>query len=230
MDSGSYKCCAHLINSDENDAACASAKVTVNFGSSNSGSSDVGTVPTDPSPGFDLCHPYPEQSQGICKQWLGGSIVHADSSAKINDIEKQIQRILEMMSDDSQLSEQCGKYAPRAFCHYLLPTCLENGNSQKRLCRSDCEMLKYSKCAQEFRNIKNGPDNALKLIANQFQCDHLPDINSDKICTGIDLPPVLDKQHICYSSTGIGKYPTVMRIKGSPIWETFVSHGYLNSI
>ena len=117
-----------------------------------------------------------------------------------------------------------------SFCHYLLPTCLENGSSQKRLCRSDCEMLKYSKCAQEFRNIKTGADNALKMTANQFQCDHLPDINSDKICTGIDLPPVLDKQHICYSSTGIGKYPTVMRIKGSPIWETLVSHGYLNSI
>lgn len=106
------------------------------------------------------------------------------------------------------LSDRCGEYAPRAFCHYLLPTCVNKNHI--RLCRADCEMLKHSFCDAEFQNFSSiasgqatsGIDMIMSGIASRFDCRKLPTV--DDQCTAIGLPPVLNTSHTCYEGTGLG--------------------------
>ena len=160
--------------------------------------------PVDSEPTADLCHAYPQESQGICAPYFNnGAIVHIGTPEGIQQIEEQIKGVLLQMKQMEQLSTECARFAPQAFCHYLLPTCLAD-NRKQQLCRSDCEMLRYSNCDKEFERIKALPStHHMKLYDSQFKCDMLPEINEE--CTSIGLPPVLKKSDTCYRETGIGE-------------------------
>ena len=207
MDTGDYQCCGQI----KGESLCHTAKVVVRFQSSADESYDHDDDSSDPVPtdGYDLCHAYPaENTKGMCSEYLSGLTVHADSTEKINEIEIKIADILKQFHKDVKLSKECAQFAPRAFCHYLLPTCeREDGTTTSahvRLCRSDCEMVKYSKCSAEFAEIEAGEDGDMKMYAAEFKCKELPD--TQQKCTSIGLPPVLDKQHNCFKGQGIGKH------------------------
>ena len=151
----------------------------------------------------DMCHEYPVASNGFCSEYLRDKIVHIGTVEGIQGIENQIEAVLTQMNQFGSISPECGRKAPEAFCHYLLPTCLAD-NSKQQLCRSDCELLRYSNCDKEFEQIRSLPDTHLmKQYDSQFKCDTLPEI--DEQCTSIGLPPVLKKSDQCYRETGIGE-------------------------
>ena len=203
VDSGTYKCCAEYSDEDSvRQSICHSANVIVEFASYDDSSYDPNPSPS-PTPGADLCHDYPDSSLGICSNVLKGLTIHADNQEKIHSIELKIEGILrKFRTDKIAISPECEKYAPNALCHYLLPTCDSTG-SYLQLCKSDCEMVKFSKCHAEFKKAAEGDDAELNLYADSFECNKLPD--SDKKCTSIGLPPVLDKDDKCYAGEGIGE-------------------------
>jgi len=205
VDSGEYQCCAEYGDDSTKQSMCHTATVTVEFDSGDYGDYD-GSRSAQPSPtpgAADLCHDYPDNSLGICSNVLKGLTIHADNQEKIHTIENQIRNILKKFRTDKiSISPECEKYAPNALCHYLLPTC-DSTRGYLQLCKSDCEMVKFSKCHAEFKKAADGDDEELNYYAESFECNKLPD--SEQKCTSIGLPPVLDKDDKCYAGEGIGK-------------------------
>lgn len=202
VDGGKYTCCGNAGD----DSVCTSSKVIVSFNASPIDSNPL------PAPREELCYPYPDESNGICRSWLKGSQVHAETIEGIAKIESQISRSISSLSAQNLLSSRCRDYAPRAFCHFLLPTC-SSTNSLVRLCRADCEMLRNSFCDGEFRNFSSSASSGsstsasetsmiMSTIANRFVCSKLPTV--DDQCTSIGLPSVLNTSHSCYDGIGLG--------------------------
>lgn len=200
-DEGKFKCCGRKKN--QNDSRCSSALITVQVGSpESSDSSDVSISGADNS----YCFAYPSESTGICRSFLESKSIHIDTEDKISEMERLITTAFEQLKKHGIMTDQCLKYAPKAFCHYLLPECTENRDSTKKLCRADCEMMRHSYCASVFDNLTSAEDNeGLQAIANEmnkFNCDDLSKASNN--CLAIGLPAVLNTSQTCFEADGIG--------------------------
>lgn len=84
---------------------------------------DTGSdVPVD-----NYCFKYPNEHPGICGRYLKYKSVHIQSEESIPQMENIIENAFEQLKKHGIMTEQCYNHAPKAFCHYLLPECTENG-------------------------------------------------------------------------------------------------------
>ena len=80
------------------------------------------------------------QHPGICGRYLKYKSVHIQSEESIPLMENIINNAFEQLKKHGIMTEQCYDYAPKAFCHYLLPECTESGYVIKR---SLCSLLTW---------------------------------------------------------------------------------------
>ncbi|CBY09204.1 unnamed protein product [Oikopleura dioica] len=201
VEDGKYKCCGRLKST--NDSRCTSATINVSTGRDTSHKvPDTGSdVPVD-----NYCFKYPNEHPGICGRYLKYKSVHIQSEESIPQMENIIENAFEQLKKHGIMTEQCYNYAPKAFCHYLLPECTENGET-KQLCRADCEMMRHSYCASVFENLNKTENDELYMVASElkkFNCENLAAKQKSKDCLSIGLPAVLNTSQTCYESNGIG--------------------------
>ncbi|CAG5096048.1 Oidioi.mRNA.OKI2018_I69.XSR.g14455.t2.cds [Oikopleura dioica] len=201
VDGGKYKCCGRLKST--NDSRCTSATINVAV--------DQDTNPKLPDTGSDVpvdnyCFKYPNEHPGICGRYLKYKSVHIQSEESIPLMENIINNAFEQLKKHGIMTEQCYDYAPKAFCHYLLPECTESGET-KQLCPADCEMMRHSYCASVFENLTMTENEELYVVANElhkFNCENLAAKQKSQDCLSIGLPAVLNTSQTCYESNGIG--------------------------
>ena len=220
VDSGRYTCCG--VEKAGGAPVCEHANLEISFELDYDYADPYTDYTVDTSSTANLCHEYPKEQGGICAKYLRHTTVHITSQEDIAKIERQVEDILKQM----EISEKCEKKAPQALCHFLMPTCLPEG--KKELCRSDCELLRYSSCEDEFKRLK--AHKILYIYESQFKCQNLPDVSSNEECTSIGLPSVLKRSDTCYRETGIGEKSLFSQVVYLPLADSMSMNKHFKDI
>nr|CAB3265672.1 tyrosine-protein kinase transmembrane receptor ROR1 [Phallusia mammillata] len=145
----------------------------------------------------------------VCKDYFqGGKQVFIDAFQEQTIVEQTLTQAISAIVKNSNIDPKCRKYAAEAFCFFLFPPCAERDGTPVtpavplRLCREDCELLKYDVCGEAFFQQPN--DLVIKEIQKTADCSKLPPTTTalDGECTDIGLPSVVDPAHRCYNKTG----------------------------
>uniref|UniRef100_H2YIT0 Protein kinase domain-containing protein n=1 Tax=Ciona savignyi TaxID=51511 RepID=H2YIT0_CIOSA len=156
-----------------------------------------------------------------CKRYLENQYIHLESFQEQTEVEEQIATAMQILTNPKAISPKCLSYAPAAFCFYVFPPCKKDNDGDVimenpeplRLCREDCDLLKHDKCRREFFSQTTNA-----FLAGVFQsanCSGLPrTLPTRRHCTGIGLPSVVNRHHLCYNGTG-GSYRGTLSIASS---------------
>ncbi|XP_078488058.1 inactive tyrosine-protein kinase transmembrane receptor ROR1 [Ciona intestinalis] len=194
-DSGTYMCEA----SNRERSASTSAKLTVSF-----------RLPPDDGHKTKIpkgkCETYAGQA---CRSLMNGKSIYVDPFMTQEKMEQEISGALQHITNSEYVSDKCKRYAFPAFCSFVYAPCelhFDPLNGKKKatpvkLCREDCELMKYDICRTEFLN--SADDKFLEDIFLYANCSYLPPTTSHGTkCTKVGLPATTNKAHICYNETG----------------------------
>uniref|UniRef100_H2Z715 Protein kinase domain-containing protein n=1 Tax=Ciona savignyi TaxID=51511 RepID=H2Z715_CIOSA len=152
------------------------------------------------------CETYAGQA---CRSLLDGRSIYVDPFLTQSQMEQEIKTALQHIMNNDFVSEQCKRYAFPAFCSFVFAPCnlrIDDISGKKKakpvkLCREDCELMKYDVCRNEFLN--SAVDPFLEKIFQSANCTDLPRTTSRGAdCTKVGLPASSNKAHTCYNDTG----------------------------
>ncbi|XP_076811960.1 inactive tyrosine-protein kinase transmembrane receptor ROR1-like isoform X2 [Clavelina lepadiformis] len=156
----------------------------------------------------------PKLPQGKCEKYTGlacqsvlkEELIYGYPFVPQTMTEEGVKDVLQYITETNKVSTKCKSFAFPALCRYIFPSCrYTNVDGDKkavprRLCRTDCQVMKYDVCGAEFNNREN--DFLLKEIF-KVNCTELPMLQSvDGGCTSLDLPLIGSAGHSCYNDSG----------------------------